>query len=101
MSGIVPNTRTATDRRFKWLSWSGRRPKIPHPNKVNFAGKITYHLLENVWYRPGIHEWLLTDVLNGGVGLTDGPKYPSLNKVRLPVNYMPPTRECPAQSKMH
>ena len=51
MSGIVPNTRMATDRRFKWLSWSDRSPKIPHANKVRLAGKITYyHLLENVWY---------------------------------------------------
>ena len=62
------------------------------PAKARLAGKVTFcHLLENVQHSPQIHEWMLPDVLSGGVGQTDA-RIPSAPK----GDFLPPTRECSA-----
>ena len=58
-----------TDRRFKWWSGSDRRPEYPplYIELCALAEKVTLcHPPETQMY-----EWLLTNVLSGGVGLTD------------------------------
>ena len=38
------------------------------PSLARLAGKVTFcHLLENVQHSPQIHEWILLDVLSGGI----------------------------------
>ena len=68
------------DRRFELWSGSDRRSKMFH---YNFSGRTSWKgnlLIPNGIigrYSPRIHEWLLTEVVSGGLGLTDASKCPT------------------------
>ena len=61
-----------------WWVWSGGSKQRGGPSLARLAGEVTFcHLLENVQHSPQIHDWILADVLSGGVGQTDVPNTPA------------------------
>ena len=74
-----------TDIRFKFWSGSDRRPEMFHYNylgRSSWKGNLLKKTIGNHGrYGHNIYDWLLTDMISGGFGLIDAPKWPTSSRL--------------------
>ena len=69
---------------FEFWSGSDRHPEMLHYNylgRSSWKGNLLKPNGNHGRYGHNIYDWLLTDMIRGGFGLTDAPKWPTSSRL--------------------